>query len=335
MREPELLRRGVETLRHRTAWLEAGPADGALMIFLHGWPMLGLVWRRQIESFARLGWRCVAPDMRGYGGSSVPERLADYAVRELVADMVELHQALGGRPAVWVGHDWGAAVVWALAAHHPDRCTGVVALCVPYLARGFALPVLVPLVDRTMYPENEYPVGQWDYWLYYRESFEAAARQLGDDPAATVSALFRPGPPDAVGKPARTAGVRARGGWFEGGVTRLARDHALLGDEAFDALVEAFQTNGFHGANAWYLNDAENLAYAAQAPSFGRIGLPALFIHSAWDTVCETIRSRLAEPMRSDCANLIEAVVEGGHSLMLERPTEVEAAIAEWLGHAI
>ena len=64
--------RTFSTLRHTTRYLEAGPADGPLMIFLHGWPEIGLMWRTQIEAFASEGWRCVAPDLRGYGGSSAP-----------------------------------------------------------------------------------------------------------------------------------------------------------------------------------------------------------------------------------------------------------------------
>ena len=103
--------RRIETARHRTAWIEAGSQSGPLMIFLHGWPELGLVWRRQIEHFADRGWRCIAPDMRGYGGSSRPDSTAAYSVREFVTDMAELHEALGGAPAVWIGHDWGSAVV--------------------------------------------------------------------------------------------------------------------------------------------------------------------------------------------------------------------------------
>jgi alpha-beta hydrolase superfamily lysophospholipase len=67
------LRRGfIETKRHRTVWIEAGPEDGPLMIFVHGWPEIALVWRSQIAHFAAKGWRCVAPDMRGYGGSAAP-----------------------------------------------------------------------------------------------------------------------------------------------------------------------------------------------------------------------------------------------------------------------
>lgn len=88
--ETVFIKHCLETGRHRTSWIEAGPSQGPLMIFLHGWPELGLVWRRQIDHFAARGWRCVSPDMRGYGGSSRPHSASSYAVRELVADMAEL-----------------------------------------------------------------------------------------------------------------------------------------------------------------------------------------------------------------------------------------------------
>ncbi|MFX8864242.1 alpha/beta fold hydrolase, partial [Acinetobacter baumannii] len=91
------------------------------------------------------GFRCVAPDMRGYGRSTVHPRHEDYALEAIVADMLELLAALGRERAVWVGHDWGSPVVWSIAAHHAERCQGVASLCVPYLAAGFALPNLLPL----------------------------------------------------------------------------------------------------------------------------------------------------------------------------------------------
>ncbi len=271
--------------------------------------------------------------MRGYGGSSVPTKASDYTVREIVADMIELHDALGGAPAVWVGHDWGSPIVWSLAAHHAERCRGVVNLCVPYLARGFALPNLVPLVDREMYPLDKYPVGQWDYFLFYRENFSRAAGDFEADVAATVALLFQSGSPDALGKPAKTASIRAQGGWF-GSAHRapaVPRDTKMLSQSDYDALVAAFTATGWSGANAWYLNDDANLAYAGESPNFGRLSLPTLFLHAAWDTTCDTVHSRLAEPMRADCADLCEVTIEGGHELQLERPTEVNAAIEEWL----
>ena len=332
-RATDMLARGeIRTARHRTAWIEAGPADGPLMLLLHGWPELGLVWRAQIEHFAAAGWRCVAPDLRGYGGSSVPDSTAAYAVRELVADMVELHEVLGGQPALWIGHDWGSAVAWAMASHHPARCRGVVSLCVPYLARGLALPTLVPLVDRALYPPDRYPVGQWDYWLFYREHFARAARDFEADVEATIAALFRAAPPAAAGTPAFSADLRAQGGWFgaSGRAPASPRDETVLGLADFEEMVAAFRSTGFSGADAWYMNDAANLAYAAEAPDFGRLTLPALFLHAERDVVCDTVHGRLAEPMREDCADLTEITIDAGHMLMLERPEAVNRAIAAW-----
>ena len=333
MSQTDFASRVVETPRHRTHWIEAGPADGPLMVFIHGWPELGLVWRAQIEHFAAEGWRCVAPDMRGYGGSSVPDSISAYAVRDLAADMAELHDALGASSAIWVGHDWGSAVAWSMASHHAERCRGVVNLCIPYLARGVALPNLLPLVDRAVYPVAQYPVGQWDYWLFYREHFTRASQDLEADVAATLSALYRQGRGAMEGKPAYTSDIRAKGGWF-GGARRapvMPRDEAMLSQADFEALVAAFKTTGFAGANAWYMNDAANLAYAAEAPHFGKLSLPALFLHAAHDTTCNTVRSRLADPMREDCADLTEATIDAGHESMLERPDEVNQAIAAWL----
>lgn len=333
MNVPDLRGGSVETARHRTAYLEAGPADGPLMIFVHGWPGLGLIWRHQLEHFAAAGWRCIAPDMRGYGGSSVPTRIADYAVRETTADLAELHDALGGAPALWVGHDWGCAPLWSLAAHHAERCRGVVTLCVPYLARGMTLPNLAVTVDRDRYPVDTYPVGQWDYWLYHREHADAAAASLEADAGATIAALYRRTSPDVVGKPSPFADVRARGGFFgrQGRASSMPRDETMLSGADYDTFVAAFDRTGFHGANAWYLNDTANAGFAAEAPGFGRLALPVLFVHAAWDTVCDTVHSALAKPMREDCADLSKATIEAGHSVMLEAPDAVNEAIETWV----
>jgi pimeloyl-ACP methyl ester carboxylesterase len=323
----------METSRHRTAWIEIGPEDGQLMIFVHGWPELSLVWKRQMSHFATLGWRCVAPDMRGYGGSSVPQSTGAYAVRKLVGDMVELHDALGGAPAVWVGHDWGSAVVWAMASHHADRCRGVVNLCVPYLARGLALTNLVPLVDRELYPADRFPVGQWDYWLFSREHFQLARQDFEANVRDTCSFLYRAAAPELAAAPAGSASIRANGGWFGPGrlPPTLPRDESLMDEADFGKLVQAFLQTGFGGANAWYINDAANLAYAAEAPNFGRLALPVLFIHAMRDAVCDTYRGRLAGPMREDCEALTEASLDAGHEVMLERPDETNLTIENWL----
>jgi pimeloyl-ACP methyl ester carboxylesterase len=76
-----LTARTFSSPRHTTRYWEAGPAGGPLMIFLHGWPEIGLVWRAQVEAFAAEGWHCIAPDMRGYGGSSAPSASTAYALK--------------------------------------------------------------------------------------------------------------------------------------------------------------------------------------------------------------------------------------------------------------
>ena len=190
----------------------------------------------------------------------------------------------------------------------------------------------MPLIDRAIYPEAEYPVGQWDYWLFYRERFGDAVRQFENDLSATLAALYRHGSPKAVGKPAPTANVRANGGWFGGDPLPPADPSAtILTPDEFAALVDAFTATGISGADAWYMNDAANIAFAGQARNFGRLSLPALFLHGAWDAICEAPDDRLADPMRADCADLTEVTIEVGHMLMVEQPEAVNDAIETWL----
>ena len=101
----------TKTARHNTFYLSCGAEGGAPVIFVHGWPELSISWRHQLAVFAGLGFRAIAPDMRGYGRSSLYPRHEDYCLEEIVADMIELLDALGVEKAVWVGHDWGASVV--------------------------------------------------------------------------------------------------------------------------------------------------------------------------------------------------------------------------------
>lgn len=323
----------VATARHETAFLAAGPEGGAPMIFVHGWPELSYSWRAQLPVFAGLGFRCIAPDMRGYGRSRVHPRHEDYALPEIVADLMELADGLGIDKAVWVGHDWGAPAVWSVAQQRPDRVHAVASLCVPYQPEGFGAETVIPLADRRVYPEDKYPAAQWDYQLFYRENFPAAQTAFEADVRNTVRALFRGGNPDYRGKPAITSMVRAAGGWFGPGAPAPAvpRDERVLSAADEDVYVEALSRNGFFGPGSWYMNAAANTAYARTVPENWRISVPVLFLHGANDFVCETLDSHLAEPMRDYCADLTERVIESGHWMAQERPVEVNAALARWL----
>ena len=319
--------------RHTTRYWEGGSSDGPLMIFLHGWPQLGIVWRAQMQALAARGWRCIAPDMRGYGGSSVPTASEAYALREIVKDMVGLHDSLGGGPAIWIGHDLGSPVAAALAAHHPERCRGLVPVSVPYFPDGFALGSLLPLVDRKLYSADQHPDGQWAYYRFYLDHFEQTVRDFDADIRSSLSAIFRPGDSASVGKPYRSALVARNGGWF-GSAHRAPPsipDAPLWPPADFEALVSAFTAAGFRPANAWYLNDDANIAYAQAATDDGHLKMPVLFVGGQFDGLFDVERSAIGDPMRQACSDLSVTTLASGHWLHLERKTELVDAIEAWV----
>ena len=318
--------------RHTSFYLACGAPNATPVIFLHGWPELSISWRYQLPVFGGLGFHAIAPDMRGYGRSSIYARHEDYALEHITADMIELLDGIGAERAIWVGHDWGSPVVWSIAQHHPQRCHGVANLCVPYVPEGFSAETVLPLADRSVYPEDRFPAAQWDYQLFYRENFAAACAGFESNVRATVRALFRAGVPTGKGKPARTSFVRANGGWFGAQQTApdVPRDAAVLGEEDENRYVAALERNSFFGPDSWYMNAEANTAFAARAKANWRLAMPVLFLHGAYDYVCETIDSRLAEPMRTNCANLTEVTIPSGHWMAQESPIQVNAALAKW-----
>ena len=318
---------------HTTHYLAAGPEDGPLVIFVHGWPERAISWRHQLPALASLGFRAIAPDMRGYGESTVYDRHEDYAQALVVADMLRLLQGLGRERAVWVGHDWGSPTVWSLASHHPERCVAVANLCVPYGLLTGGLEDAFQYVDRDVYPEAKFPAGQWEYQLFYQENFEQAVAGLAANPFNTVKALFRKGSPDGKGKPSATAYVRMQGGWFGGApeAPDVPMDADVVSEEDLRTYSDALERNGFFGPCSYYMNHAANAEYAAHAKDAGHLQLPVLFLHGEYDYTCETTTSRLAEPMRAACSNLTEHTICSGHWMAQERPSEVNAALAKWL----
>jgi pimeloyl-ACP methyl ester carboxylesterase len=129
-------------VEHRTAttaggvrlhYVEAG--QGPPVVLLHGFPEYWYSWRRQIPALAEAGFRVVAPDLRGYGGSDRPRDWRDYRIEALAGDVAGLIEALGEPRAHVVGHDWGAVVAWATAMLHPDRVDRLAILNVPHPER--------------------------------------------------------------------------------------------------------------------------------------------------------------------------------------------------------
>ena len=114
--------------------LAAGPEDGPLVLCLHGFPELSRSWRHQLPALAGAGYRAVAPDLRGYGGTDLR---GPYDVGTLTRDVTGLVAALGRERATLVGHDWGGAVAWATAARQPEVVERLVAINCPPAAALF------------------------------------------------------------------------------------------------------------------------------------------------------------------------------------------------------
>jgi pimeloyl-ACP methyl ester carboxylesterase len=110
----------------------AGPLYGPVVVLLHGFPEFWYGWRRQIEPLAAAGFRVIVPDQRGYNLSSKPSRVADYALTELVSDVIGIADQLGQKQVLLAGHDWGAAVAWSAAILHPERIAKLCVLNVPH-----------------------------------------------------------------------------------------------------------------------------------------------------------------------------------------------------------
>jgi pimeloyl-ACP methyl ester carboxylesterase len=329
---PILTSHSFTSKRTTTHYWEVGPSDGPLMIFLHGWPEIALMWRAQMEAFASEGWRCVAPDLRGYGESSVPAASEAYAMKEVVDDMVELHTHLSGKAAIWIGHDLGSPIAGALAAHYPKIVRGVVLISVPYFPNGFALPNFIPLLDRTIYPADKYPDGQWDYYRFYLTHFDQSVTDMEADVQATLASIYRPGNPASVGKWSPSAGLTANGGRYGAAHRAPATqpDYSLWSQQDFEALVAAFKKTGFRPCNAYYLNDDANIAYARTAADNGKLTQPVLFVNGEYDTISNINLSKVGDPMRKACTNLSVSDQPAGHWLPLECKPQLTETIRSW-----
>jgi pimeloyl-ACP methyl ester carboxylesterase len=214
----------------------------------------------------------------------------------------------------------------------------VASLCVPYAVLENGLELAVSLVDRTVYPEDEYPAGQWDYFCFYEENFERATAVFEANPENTIKALFRttfgPGGREV---PASTATVRREGGWFNGldAAPDLPRDNDVISEADLETYSTALAKTGFFGTDSFYMNHAANFQYSKTRKNEGYLDMPALFLTAYFDYTCECVDSRMPEPMREQCRDLTECMVNSGHWMAQEKPVDVNNALVYWLARSV
>lgn len=319
-------------------YLRSGASSGKLIILVHGWPGCAETWLPLMRHLTSLGNLVFALDCPGYGHSTARKVTSDYALESLVAGLLAVLHSTGRSQATWIGHDWGAGLVWALAAHHPESCAAVANIAVPYAQIELGLEQMRSTINRDIYPADEHPNGPWDYQAFYESNFEDAAAFMDADVAGWTKLNFIRGQPGHVQQPARTAGITKAGGWLGGAkkpppedATSLER--TVLTEEIWTALREKMLKTGYWPANSWYSNHKVNREYTLQKRANGGVlEMPVLFIDARYDTVCSpSISPALWEPMRTLCKDYVETSVDAGHWAQLEAPKEVNGIIEKWL----
>lgn len=164
----------------------AGPEDGELVLLLHGFPQTSYEWRHQLTALGQAGYRAVAPDQRGYSPGARPEDTADYAYPLLIGDVLGIADALAADTFHLVGHDWGSAVAWGVAAQFPERVTSLAAVSVPHVD---AFNAQLNDMDSCQYEASAY------FELFVSPDF--AATLLADD-AAGLRGIYEGIEPEAI-----------------------------------------------------------------------------------------------------------------------------------------
>ena len=295
---------------------EAGPADGFPVVLCHGFPELAYSWRHQIPAIADAGFRVIAPDQRGYGNTTAPEDISSFGVEHLTGDLVDMLDALDIEKAIFVGHDWGGFIAWAMPVLFPDRTEAVAGVCTP----------------NTPFPTTELLLamfGEVDkmYMLWFQEP-GVAEGFMDKHVEATFNNLMVGGrdPEEST-----SMGERREGMDFN----PFKRIEELTGfgdpiatSEELDRYIDTFNRTGFRGGINWYRNiDANAEAY----PGIGTtpLDLPTLMITAEWDPA---LPPAFAAGMGELCSDLEMHMVEkAGHWVQQEYPNEVNGFLVDWL----
>jgi pimeloyl-ACP methyl ester carboxylesterase len=307
----------VETNGVQLRVIDAGDEGAPVVVLAHGFPELAYSWRHQIQPLAEAGYRVLAPDQRGYGGSSKPDAVDAYNVVELSADIVGLLDDVGAERAVIVGHDFGSVVAWTAPLLHPDRFAAVVGLSVPPVPRP-----RVPTTQafRKVFGDNFF------YILYFQEPGPADA-ELSRDPATTLRRMMGP-----LSAPDEAAALRMLQPGPQGFIDRIPEPGGLpdwISQDVFDHYVAEFTRTGFTPALNWYRCFDRNWELTATTPA-ATISVPSLFIGGGADpTLAYTPRNRVRDLVSGDYR---EVMIEGGgHWLQQERPAEVNETLLDFL----
>jgi pimeloyl-ACP methyl ester carboxylesterase len=285
---------------------EAGRHNaGKPIVLCHGWPEHASSWRHQVPALVAAGYHVIVPNQRGYGNSSRPAEVTAYDLEHLSSDLVALLDHYGYDDATFVGHDWGAMVVWGLTLLHPSRVNKVINLSLPYQERGE-----IPWIEFM-----EQIFGGDFYFVHFNRQPGVADAILDENTARFLRNLYRKNEPLKAPEPGMA-------------MINLARAEAPLGepvmsDSELAVLVSAFERTGFTGSINWYRNLDRNWHLLAEVNPI--IQQPALMIYGDRDVV------QRSENLTKFVPNVETVNLDCGHWIQQEMPDEANQAILSWL----
>jgi pimeloyl-ACP methyl ester carboxylesterase len=285
---------------------ESGQQNVAHPIVLcHGWPEHAFSWRHQIPALAAAGYHVIVPNQRGYGNSSRPTEVADYDIEHLSGDLVALLDHYGYDDATFVGHDWGAMVVWGLTLLHPDRVNKVVALALPYPERG----------DQPWVEFMEETLGSDFYFVHFNRQPGVADAVFEENTFQFLRNMFRTNEPPPEPQPGMALINLAK--------TETPPGEPLMSEDELAVTVSAFESSGFTGSINWYRNVDRNWHLLADVEPI--IQQPALMIYGDRDVVARGANLTEFVP------NVEVVSLDCGHWIQQENPEETNQVILGWL----
>ena len=285
---------------------EAGQQNSEKPIVLcHGFPEHAFSWRYQIMALAAAGYHVIVPNQRGYGNSSRPTEVSDYDIEHLTGDLIALLDHFGYNDATFVGHDWGANVVWSLALLHPERVNKVINLALPYQERG----------EKPWIEFMEAIFGGDFYFVHFNRQLGVADAIMNENAFQFLRNIFRKNLPLTPPEPGML-------------MINLARAEKPLGEPLMDdyelsVFVSAFESSGFTGSINWYRNLDRNWHLMADVKPI--IHQPTLMIYGEQDTIPKS------ENLKNIVPNLEIISLACGHWIQQEKPEETTQSILKWL----
>jgi pimeloyl-ACP methyl ester carboxylesterase len=300
--------------------------EGPLVVMVHGFPESWYSWRHQMAPLAAAGFAACAIDVRGYGGSDKPHEVDAYTLKEIAADVAGVVDALSpGKPAVLIGHDWGAPIVWHTAVLHPDKVRAVAGLSVPY----FGLPPMsLDDLIKMMYIDQ----GKFFYQAYFKDAGVAEAA-FEADVRGSLRKLYYAGSGDSQGY---WGGIdKKHGDALLDGLTDPQPFPAWLSDADIDYFVGEFTNSGFRGPLNRYRNHTHDFEYMSTVED-RMVHQPSLFIVGENDLVLKMFGGNaqtVVERMQANASDLRGAHVipRIGHWTQQEAPDETTGLIIDWL----